>query len=87
MKRQTTIETTILEAAGSIPVIVEYQHYNTRPACGNSPREPEHVEITALRLREGLHLMRDISYLLPYINKRDIEEELLSKIQQEREFA
>lgn len=77
MKRQLTI---------SIPVTVEFNHHPTLPGCGNSPREPEHVEITGLYLAKGLHESVGIGFMLPKVNKQEIEEQILEDIQNMRDF-
>lgn len=78
MKRQLTI---------SIPVTVEFNHYPALPSCGNSPREPEQVEITGLYLAKGIHEAVSIGFMLPKINRQEIGEQILEEIQNESEDA
>jgi hypothetical protein len=80
-KLNTSIEGELYGVPVSIPVVVEYEYNKAIPAGPYSPREPAHVRVTSIRVREGLTTMHAAPYLNPY--RRLLEDQILHEIREE----
>lgn len=72
MKRQTKID------ISNLPVVIEYTYHPDVPAGTYAPRDPAKVEITRMYI-VSIHEKRDVTFLLAYMDRAEIEQEILDE--------
>lgn len=62
-----------------LPVVIEYTYHEDVPAGTYAPRDPAKVEITRMYI-VSVHENRDVTFLLAYMDREEIEQEILDAI-------